>query len=281
MQSGTSIITAAALAPQSPLAYRARPVDLHWGVIAQLAGCVVPAMGAVFFGLPVLGAQYMAASMFLLLGIHAVRRDQFTFVCLVIGALPAMLLMRGLFFYDSVIAALSGGCLMWLALSPQRLFKLWKDQAWRWMTFGLIAFWWLSVVETGEYIANLRSFELILASGCVFLLAERRSYLATALVAAWVSTILLGAGLLPYGERLGQGTIDNMRVGNPILLGMPSVMLVILSLADGGRWMLLERKVVLRIVICLTAGEWLILSRIARKLDRGVCRHFDALRVEP
>ena len=237
-----------------------RSVDLHWGLLAQLAGCVLPAMAAVFVAKPLLGAQYTLASLLAVLGYHVVRRDRFAFGCIVLGSLPVLALMRGLFFYYGEVALLGGTCLMWLALSPERLVHLWRDQAWRWMTVGLLVFWWLSMLMTGSYATNLRSFEVILGSACVVLVAERRSYLATALVGMVMSAAALGFGLLPYGDRLGQGVVGETSIGNPILLGMPCALLVVISLADSGRWMLVERRLVLRIVLCLTMAELLILS---------------------
>ena len=237
-----------------------RPVDLHWDLLAQLAACVIPAMAAVFVARPLLGAQYTLGSLLAVLGYHVVRRDRFAFGCVALGSLPVLSLMRGLFFYYGEVALLGGTCLMWLALSPERLVHLWRDQAWRWMTIGLLVFWWLSMLLTADYATNLRGFEVILGSACIVLVAERRSYLSTALVGMVMSAAALGFGLLPYGDRLGQGVVGDTSIGNPILLGMPCALLVVLTLADSGRWMLAERRLVLRIVMCLTMAELLILS---------------------
>jgi hypothetical protein len=253
------VSTAAITAPPQ-MAFRMRSVDLHWGLLAQLACCVIPAMAAVFVAQPRLGAQYTLGSLLAVLGYHVVRRDRFAFACVALGSLPVLSLMRGLFFYYGEVALLGGTCLMWLALSPDRLVHLWRDQAWRWMTIGLFVFWWLSMLLTGSYATNLRGFEVILGSASIVLVAERRSYLASALVGMTMSAAALGFGLLPYGDRLGQGVVGDTSIGNPILLGMPCAFLVVISLADSGRWMLVERRLLLRIVICLTMAELLILS---------------------
>ncbi|MBZ5676157.1 MAG: O-antigen ligase family protein [Acidobacteriia bacterium] len=253
-------MSTAAITVPPQIGFRMRSVDLHWALLAQLAGCVLPAMAAVFVAKPLLGAQYTLASLLAVLGYHVMRRDRFAFGCIVLGSLPVLALMRGLFFYYGEVALLGGTCLMWLALSPERLVHLWRDQAWRWMTVGLLVFWWLSMLMTGSYATNLRSFEVILGSACIVLVAERRSYLATALVGMVMSAAALGFGLLPYGDRLGQGVVGETSIGNPILLGMPCALLVVISLADSGRWMLVERRLVLRIVFCLTMAELLILS---------------------
>jgi len=253
------VSTAAITAPPRT-AFRVRSVDLHWSLLGQLALCVVPAMAAVFVARPLLGAQYTLAALLAVLGYHVIRQDRFAFACVVLGSLPVLNLMRGLFFYYGVMALLAGSVLMWMALSPNRLLHLWRDQAWRWMTLGLIVFWWLSVLITGSYTATFRSFEVILSSACIVLVAERRSYLATALIGMTLSAAALGFGLLPYGERLGQGIVGDTSIGNPILLGLPCALLVVISLADSGRWMLLGGRPLLKFVICLTAAELLILS---------------------
>ena len=254
-------MSTAAIAATPQMGFRMRTVDLHsQGLLGQLGLCVLPAMAAVFVAHPLLGAQYTLGSLLAVLGYHVVRRDRFAFGCIVLGSLPVLNLMRGLFFYYGIIALFGGCCLMWMALSPERLVHLWRDQAWRWMTVGLFVFWWISMLLTGSYASNLRSFEVILSSACVVLVAERRSYLATGLVGMAMSAAALGFGLLPYGDRLGQGVVGETSIGNPILLGMPCAFLVVISLADSGRWMLAERRIFLRILICLTMAELLILS---------------------
>jgi O-antigen ligase len=124
-----------------------------------------------------------------------------------------------------------------------------------------LLYWWLSYLNTGEYANNLRLVELVLSAMSVKLLAQRRSYLATALLGVALSTIAVGAGMLPNSTlRLGIAEIDGTRLGNPIELGVPSVLVLILLLSDGGQWMFLRQRMWLRIGLAMAAGEWLILS---------------------
>jgi len=171
-----------------------------------------------------------------------------------------VLLLRGLFFYYSVLGFLGGGLLLFLRDEPQSLKSLWNDRTWRYMVIFGVLFWWLSVLITGDKTANIRFFELILASANIVLLARRPAYLGVALIGMWISTNLLAIGMLPYGERLGLAEIDETRLGNPILLGVPSALLLLISLADGGQWMLLKNRPVLGIIVPLAMVQWLLLS---------------------
>jgi O-antigen ligase len=106
----------------------------------------------------------------------------------------------------------------------------------------------------------MRLLEYMLSSTAVYLLAHRRSWLATTLVGLGISSTVLAVTLLPYGERLGAASIDGMDVGNPILMGIPSAAVLLLALADQGRWLLLENRPFGRSILALLAGEWLVLS---------------------
>ena len=59
-------------------------------------------MAAIDFANPLLGAQYLAGSLLLNLGYHVMKRDRFRFMGLLLGAGPALSLLRGVFFYDSI-----------------------------------------------------------------------------------------------------------------------------------------------------------------------------------
>jgi O-antigen ligase len=54
--------------------------------------------------------------------------------------------------------------------------------------------------------------------------------------------------------------VGDTHLGNPILLGVPSVLMLLIVLSDKGQWMLLQQRLVLRLVIALVTAEWLIMS---------------------
>jgi O-antigen ligase len=76
-----------------------------------------------------------------------------------------------------------------------------------------------------------------------------------------ISVSAYAIAMLPYGVRLGEGDLDNgQTIGNPILVGMPSALIVILAVSDRGRYLLMESNLIGRLVLCLTAAQWLIFS---------------------
>jgi len=116
-------------------------------------------------------------------------------------------------------------------------------------------------VLVGNLVANLRAMELVLATAAICLLSNRRSYLATAFVGMSIAISAYAIAMLPYGMRLGEGVLDNgYEFGNPILLGLPSALVVLLILSDRGRYFLLEKNNLGRMIVCLVAGQWLVLS---------------------
>jgi O-antigen ligase len=241
-------------------ALRARDAGLHWSLIARLCICIVPAMAALGFGHLMLGARYLALSLFISLGYLLVKGDKYEYLALVIGALPAMGFFREVFFYFSIFVFLGGGLLMWACVAREDVKFVWRDLTWRCLVFLSLLYWWLSVLHTGDYTSNARLLDYILSGTAIYLVADRRSWLATALVGLGITSNLLALSLLPYGDRLGAGEIDSMHVGNPILMGVPSAMVLLLALADNGRLLMLENHPVGRMLLALASGESLVLS---------------------
>ena len=241
-------------------ALRARDAKLHWQLIGRLCICVVPATALLGFGHLLLGARYLALSLFVNLGYLLVKGDKYEYLALAIGAVPALSFFREVFFYFSIIVFLGGGLLLWASVAREEVKFVWGDLTWRWLIVLSLLYWWLSILYTGDYTSNMRLLDYILSATGIYLLADRRSWLATALVGLGICSSLLALSLLPYGDRLGAGEIDSMHVGNPILMGVPSAMILLLSLADNGRWLLLENHPFGRGFLALVSAEWLVLS---------------------
>ena len=241
-------------------ALTARDARLHWQLFARLGICVGPAIVSLGFGHLMLGARYFALSLFVFLGYLLVKGDKYEYMALSIGALPALAFFREVFFYFSIIVFLGGGLLLWARVAWEEVRFVCGDLTWRWLVFLSLLYWWLSILYTGDYTSNMRLLDYILSATGIYLLANRRSWLATALVGLGISSSLLALGLLPYGDRLGAAEIDSIHVGNPILMGVPSAMVLLLALADNGRWLLLENHPLGRGFLALVSGEWLVLS---------------------
>ena len=252
-----STISTVANAP----ALRLSSASVHWKLLAAVAACVVPAMGLVGIGLPYAGAVFVVVALMFVLGYQIITQDHEGFLCIGIGVIPALILLRGLFVYNSCIIVLGTGIVLWLTQAPEEVRGIWRDRVLKWFFLLALLYWWLSYLNTGEYANNLRLVELVLSAAAVMLLGRRRSYLATAFIGVAISTIAVGAGMLPNSTlRLGAAEIDGVNLGNPIQLGVPSVLVLILSLSDRGQWMFLGRRIWWRIGLALVAGEWLILS---------------------
>ncbi|MBV9746635.1 MAG: O-antigen ligase family protein [Acidobacteriia bacterium] len=237
-----------------------QPPGIHGRLLIETWICVFPASFLLSIGQPGIAAKLIVGSLFGLLAYHFLMRQPFEFVALTMACLPMVTVLRGLFFYYSIILALGGGLIFFAAVMPKEPARLWSDLSWRVMFLWLVCYWWISFVRTGNYASNLRAFELILSLAATMLLAGRRSYLGTALLGFGISTAAVAIGLLPYGDRLGEGKIAGLEVGNPILLGLPSSLVLLLSIADSGKWLLLDRHKILRVAVSLGAGLCLALS---------------------
>ena len=240
-------------------AVRESPVD--WTVFGQLCVCVIPAMAAIDFANPLLGAQYLAGSLLLNLGYHVVTRNRYRYMALLLGAEPALSLLRGAFFYDSIFYFLALGTVLWAFLAWKEVRFVWQDSTWRSIALLCLIYWLLSVAIRGNLGANLRSLEFALGAASICLLANRRSYLATGLIGILISASAYAIAMLPYGVRLGEGELDNGEtIGNPVLMGVPCALIVLLSLTDRGRYLMMESRTTTRLLLCMIAGQWLILS---------------------
>src|ERR1700735_1087741 len=246
---------------RAPYFITVRPGTLDWTIFGQLCICIIPAMIPLDFAAPKIGAQYLAGSLFLFLAYYFVRRDRFRYMSLLVGAGPALSLLRGVFFYDSIFIFLLMGCVLWAYTAWEEVRWVWGDYIWRSLAFFCLIYWALTVVLKGNFGANIRALELTLAPPSICLLSNRRSYLATGLIGIAMSSTAYAIAMLPYGVRLGEGELDNgQTIGNPALVGLPSALMVLLCVTDRGRSLLLESKATGRLAVCLVAGQWLILS---------------------
>jgi O-antigen ligase len=118
----------------------------------------------------------------------------------------------------------------------------------------------MSYMYTGTYSSNMRMLELGFSAAAIFLLGSYRSYLATALAGIGLTAVAVGAGLSPYGHRLGMADIGDRSMGNPISLGLPAALVLLMGLAHGGRWLLAEARPVFRSVLMMAVAVCLLLS---------------------
>ena len=242
-------------------AARARERGIQWSVIAQVCVAIIPTVVTIDFSMPRLGGEYLAFILLILIGYHAIHRNRYKALSILFGCAPVLIVMRGEFFYNGIIFFLLmclGACIResW----PEVRFVM-KDPIWKWIGALSLLYWFLTFARTSYWANNIRIIEFALACAAFCLLANSRSYLATAFVGMAISVSAYAIAMLPYGVRLGEGDLDNGdTIGNPILVGIPSALVILLTLSDRGRYLLMESNWRGRIVLSLVAAQWLILS---------------------
>jgi O-antigen ligase len=170
------------------------------------------------------------------------------------------MLLRDFFFYSSVEGLLGLAVGIWAFYGQEDFKWLFSSR----IVQGLLAFvtiyWLVSFARTGDYSENLRAFELAFSAMGIRLLSKHRSYLATALCGIAISGFSIGLALAGQGDRLGMVRNDDTRLGNPVTFGVPMALILILCLAERGRWMALDLSALRRFSITAVAGAFLLLS---------------------
>jgi O-antigen ligase len=233
---------------------------LHRGLLLQFGACALPLPPAFFLGQFALGGMAFISGLVVFSTYHILRKRQLHFLCLLISSIPLLVFIRGTFiFFNSVVVLLS--CGLACALLVQGGFQVfWKRKALLCMIVGSVVLWWMSYLLTGNYENNLRALEWSFCAAVVFMLSEHRSYLYTALLGWGISAATVGMMLFPYGDRLGFATIGGVSFGNPMLLGLPAAFILLLSIAERGQWLLLERHPFCRLSLSTVCGILLVFS---------------------
>lgn len=235
--------------------------QLIWPILIKIMICVVPAMGLVGMGKLFAGGKVFFAFLLLFLAYYMVSGKPLSFFALSISVLPVLAFLREGLFYNSVIAILGMGLALRLFISPQKFFQLWNNLPLRWLLIVGILYWAGAFILTGSYSSGLKILELGFSAGIVYLLAEQRKYLSTALVGAGISLFAIGLALLGYGApRLVQAEIEGVTFGNPISFGIPAAFILLYSIVDDGKWLFLQNSAFSRRLVGGTAFIFLLLS---------------------
>jgi len=188
------------------------------------------------------------------------QRDHKGMMCLTIGCMPLLMLLRNSLSYSSVEIVLALCVVCWFIQEPADLRRVFNSTLIVLFSVFVVVYWLLSFARTGDYSSNLRSFELLLTALGIRLLGRYRSYLGTAFIGIAISAFAMGLAFARYGDRLGTAHIDGEKMGNPISFGIPIALVFLLSLAEGGRWLMLQGKTVPRMALNIGAGILLLLS---------------------
>lgn len=230
-----------------------------WTEWLQVAVSAAPALLALNFGAtrPAAACLFGAIAAFLCLNLY--RRRPLANLTLIIGLLPAIMLLREVAFF-SLVTVLLALAIAAVLLHSQRSVRVLADSGFIWVSILALLYWLVSFMLTARYSSNLRVLELVLAAGAILLLAEDPAQMATALFGVMTSSFMIGVGLFRVSERLGIATINSITMGNPIQFGLPLTLVFLLLAADRGRWFLLERRPVLRLLLASVVAFWLVLS---------------------
>lgn len=235
----------------APIRAGARPAGaFDKPVLLQIAFAVVPAMAAVAAQRPSAAAIYLLAVLFACVVYHFVTHTPAAASAVIIGTLPVWMLLRNYFYYNSIEVVLALCVFAWMEGGKPDFRAIWKDGLVRWFVAFFAIYWGLAWAFTGDYAREMRALELVFSALNVYLLGKHRRLLATAFVGLAVSVVAIGLGLLPYGDRLG----------NPISFGIPAALVMLLSIADGGRWLGLSGRPWVPIALNAVTGLLLVLS---------------------
>lgn len=249
---------------------RVQAATISTPVVVQTALCVIPAAACVAVGSLSLAGIWLFCGLLAFMAYGFLTKQPQSAIALMIALIPATMLLRGMFFYSAQIVIPVAPVIYHLSVRPYRLANITKDRLLSGLLVAALAYWWLSYLRTGDYSVNFRMIELTFTAADVYLLAGSRSYLASALMGLAVSTVSVAAGLLPYGDRLGTLQIGDIRMGNPISVGLSSTLILLMIFADQGKWLLLRqgfvRRALLTVPVALvlalstSRGSWLVTS---------------------
>ena len=239
-----------------------KPLVGAWygGILVQVFVCIVPAMILLGLGNYSLASRIFYVSFGLGLSRLLIRKNAAEITCFIVACLPGLMLLRDFYYYSSVEVLLVLSVAIWGFYSREDLQWMLKGKLVKGLLLFITIYWILSFALTGDYSMNLRAFELVFSALSVRLLSRYRKYLATAIAGLAISGFAIGLALSGQGDRLGMVRNDSASVGNPVTFGMPMAMIVLLCLADGGRWLRLESSPVRRTALAVTAGAFLLLS---------------------
>lgn len=235
---------------------------LHKDLLWQFALCVAPMPPAFLLGdaSAIFGQIAFFSGFALLLGFHAIQRRPYHLLTLIVSSLPLMMILRGIYIpYNSMLAVLALGFTCAL-VAPEEFPGLWKRKTILYTVVGSTVYWWASFLLTRDYSRNLRTVDWALCVAIVLMLSERRSYLRTAMLGWGISALAGGLMLLPYGDRLGMAVVNGVRIGNPVLLGVPCAFVLLLCIAEKGNWILPSTPVAWKLGLGFACGIFLVFS---------------------
>lgn len=232
------------------------PGDRQSAFLGEIALVVIPSM--LFTGLsrPDIGGPVFFFSLLLSLARHVFFKRPLAYMCLALSSLPVQMLLRDYFYYNTTLLILSLGLGLWVVTNPKEFSRLWGNLRWRCLALFGILYWLSSFYLTGSYSANFRTLELVMSVAAIYLLARRRRVLATTFRGMGLVVVAINFASLSYASR----PEDGWALANPITFGVPLALVLLLSIADKGKWLMIDRRPVIRLSLILSTVSFLVLS---------------------
>jgi O-antigen ligase len=251
---------AAAAAPPSAMASprtvssrRSLPGAFRRRILVATAIALLPAAGILATGRVRLAGLVFWGSFAVVVGALLIRRGAEELAALALALAPPINLLRDLAFYN-VVVAVGAGALAYVAFLHKREMAahLRGNGPARALLIVGTFYYALSLLFTGDYSVNIRVFELIAAALLTLFLTGRQGRLPAALLALVGSSAVTAAVMIPLlraetAERLGQIRVDGVHLGNPVQIGMPLALGLLLAVADRGAWLGLSRRASVRV----------------------------------
>ncbi|HEY7863438.1 MAG TPA: hypothetical protein VIE39_07255, partial [Thermoanaerobaculia bacterium] len=228
--------------------------------------CVLPAAALLAAGRPELAGYVFWGSFGLVAAALVVLRRSDEFAALAIALAPAVNLLRDLAFYNVVVAVGAVAVLLAATIRKEELAaRLREIRGVRILAIFAAFYYVLSFLFTQDYSVNLRIFELVSGIVLILFLTRRQGLLAPTLLALALSSAAIALVLTPYlqedaVERLGQIRVGGVRLGNPVQIGVPLALGLLLCVGDRGAWIGLSRRPVIRTALAALLAVLLLLT---------------------
>ena len=245
-----------------------RTGDFRRSLLTHVLIVMVPTGTLLFFGKAIFGG-YGFWLLFLVLSIRlAFRGEAIKMLCLLMALAPFMNLLRDFAFYNVVTALLVLAIAHCQYRSPGTLQEVVARFP---LIVPLLAmtslYYAISFYLTGDYSANLRFFELAFGVVALLLISRDKRVLGGTLTGLMFSSLAVGVSMLPHVDtdsalRLGMMEIEDVYLGNPVMVGLPLALSFLALTVDGGAWLGLKRWWVRG--ICQAASLGLLLLTTSR-----------------
>ena len=236
-------------------------------LIVQVLLCALPSSALLVVGNASLAGLYFWGVLILLLLRLAILGKRDEMLCLVIALAPLISLLRTLAPFYNLVSMLSLCTLAYY--NAQSGGKAWRILRSYPLTLALIGYVTLyyafAFIFTGDYSAQIRLFDFLFAVLIVVIIGRHRELLSAALLGLVISSVIIGLAMLPHigstsSSRLGLVVVGGVGLGHPGTLGASLALSFLALLVDRARWLDVQRKWVLRILLAAPALMLLALT---------------------